>query len=71
MKVYTQDLTKSAKYSLMSKKKAYGHYCNLCIKYNFPRLKRRFFKSSMIINIEQAYKAQVTSHNIFRYRDCL
>lgn len=70
-KIYTQQMSRSIKFSALSKKKAYGYYCNLCIKYQFPRIHRRYFKPSMIIDVENKYRTHISDARMLRYRDLI
>lgn len=46
-------LRKSHKMAKLSKKKCYGYYVNLCIKYDYDILKRSHFKPHMINDVER------------------
>jgi len=45
-------MVKSFQIAKLPKKKSYGHYCNLCIKYNQPRIRYKHYISNMIIDLE-------------------
>jgi len=55
MNRYTQNINKSLKISRLKKQKSYGHYCNLCKKYNYDRLTFRKYTSSQIMFIEYKF----------------
>lgn len=69
MAAFIQNMARSTLMSTKSKKKAYGYYCSLCIKYNFSRLHRKHFKPHMILNIENAYKTKVRAEQFEQYRE--
>lgn len=71
MKAISQNIAKSLKMSNLSKKKSYGHYTNLCIKYNYPRINMFNYEPCMIMEVEEKYKNSVIDHRMARYKDLI
>lgn len=55
MNKYTQNISKSLKISRLKKQQSYGHYCNLCKKYNYDRKTFKDFKPAQIMFIEYKF----------------
>lgn len=53
-----QNMSVSIRLAKLNKKKCYGHYCNLCQKYNYPRLNYYEFIPMDIMHIEYKFLDQ-------------
>jgi hypothetical protein len=50
-----QNISNSIRIAKLPKQKSYGHYCNLCKKYGYDRLKSQEFQSPDIMAMEYKY----------------
>jgi len=53
-----QDMSVSIRLAKLNKKICYGHYCNLCRKYNYERLTYREFLPMDIMHVEYKFLEQ-------------
>lgn len=59
-----QDISKSLIISKWTKENCYGHYCNLCKKYNYNRLTFKQFKPADIMAMEYKFLNEKRSRQV-------